>query len=94
MKTPIRKSDISERNGLDCASEKILRRRVQQIDAVLSRRCNFGRGEVLVLEKLRADLATRLDPPSVEGLEARSASLLDPMFADWNKATFYWLEAI
>jgi hypothetical protein len=82
----------ASRNGLTFTEEKMLRRRVQQIEAVLSRRGQLGGLEIKALEKLRDELTTRLDPPSVEGLEQRSADLLDPMFA--NRTTFYWLEAI
>jgi hypothetical protein len=92
-KTAAAPVEPASRNGLTFTEEKLLRRRVQQIDAVLSRRGQLGGREVQGLEKLQAELVTRLDPPSVEGLEQRAAELLEPMFA--NPTTFYWLaEAI
>jgi hypothetical protein len=80
---------VSSRNGLTLVQEKLLRRRLHQCDAVLERRCNLGGREIQAVEKLRAELLTRIDPPSVEGLELRAAELLSPMFA--NRQTFYWL---
>jgi hypothetical protein len=67
----------------------MLRRRVQQIEVVLTRKGQLGGLEVTSLERLRDALTTRLDPPSPQGLEQRAADLLEPMFA--NRTTFYWL---
>jgi hypothetical protein len=81
----------SPRNGLTAEEEKVLRRRANQAEMALSRPGCLGGNEVKALERLRAELLRRLDPISVEGLEAKAAALLDPMIA--QKQTFYWLSA-
>jgi hypothetical protein len=90
-KTAAAPVELASRNGLTFTEEKLLRRRVQQIDAVLSRRGQLGGLEIRSLEKLRTDLVNRLDPESVEGLEQRAATLLDPMFDPSSARTYYWL---
>jgi hypothetical protein len=82
--------DRSERNGLKHNEEKLLRRRLQQCDAVLSRRGNLGGVEIRAVEKMRSELLARVDPETVESMERRAAELLEPMLA--NGQTFYWLQ--